>query len=404
LLLNLNFQEGAIDYPAGGPTTNQLDIMIKLLDKQVVYRDPRYYSTFPGVAALGNGRLVVAFRRSPNYQGLPGIPDNYFPHGDPNSQFLCVASDDNGQTWSQPQLIWASPTGASQDAGLFYDGQYLFANSFLWDYVPNQVAEAMKASGTDEYLHTYLTHLIPAGSYVMRSGDGGRSWEGPFMPDPLPGDKEVLPGRPLRLHNRANICRASDGRLLLCGQILEFRPEFHSAVGLYQSTDAGASWQYLTTPAADQGTAVFEEPFLYITDAGNWVVLMRCHRSPQGQRFKRAHLWITRSADQGKTWSAPRDAGFHAEPSAACRLADGRVLLVYGYRLEPFGLRARVCDPELRNVSEAPEQIIRDDCGRIDTGYPNIAPLGDNRYLIVHYVNHPSYNGASAIEGVIVTC
>jgi hypothetical protein len=378
--------------------------MLKILGKQIIYRDPRFYSAFPAVAAVGNGRLVVAFRRAPNYHGLPGIPEEFYPHGDANSQFMCVTSENNGASWGRPRLIWASPTGASQDAGLFYDGKTLLANSFLWDYVPDQIGEAMKATGKDEYLHKYLTYLVPAGSYVMRSPDLGVHWEGPCVPEPLPGDKEVLPGRPLRLHNRANICRAADGRLLLCGQILGFRPEFHSAIGLYQSTDDGASWQYLTAPAADQGMAVFEEPFLYITQGGDWVMLMRCHRSPDGERFRRARLWIARSGDQGKTWSAPRDAGFHAEPSAACRLEDGRVLLVYGYRVEPFGLRGRICDPELQDVSDAPEQIIRDDCGRVDTGYPNIAPLGDGRYFIVHYVNHPAYNGGSAIEGCIVTC
>lgn len=377
--------------------------MLKVLSSRIVYHDQRYYSSFPGLAATGDGKLIAVFRRAPNYNGLPGIPKGFRCHGDITSQLMSVTSADSGESWSAPELVWAPPEGGSQDGGLFYDGKYLYANSFTWRFVPGKTAEALKECGQDEYLHDYMTFMVPHGSYVMRSEDCGGSWDGPFMPEPLPGDREVLPGVPLQLHNRGNICRLPDGRLLLTGQILGNRPEFHSSVGIYQSSDNGKSWQYLVTPAEDHGVAVFEEPFLYVTDSGKWVMLIRCHRSVTGERFESAQLFVTESFDGGKSWSVPYNTGVHAEPPSACRLQDGSVLVVYGYRQEPYGVRARICDSELCNISSAKEYIIRDDAGQGDTGYPAAVPIGDNRYLVVYYINHPSYNGAAAIESSIIT-
>lgn len=374
--------------------------MITKIRDFTIYRDPDYYTAFPAVTAVGGDRLAVVFRRAPNYANLPGWAGTR--HGDPNSQLMLTVSDDGGDNWSAPRLLWAPPFGGSQDGGLFYDGKYLFANSFSWRFVPPTVAAALRETGQDEYLHDYLSCLVPDGSCILRSGDRGETWEGPFRPDPLPGDREVLPGHPLRLHNRGNICRAADGTLLLCGQVLGFRPEFHSSIGLYRSSDEGQSWQFAGVPADDGGVAIFEEPNLCMTNSGKLVALIRCHRSPEGEPYARARLWRTESADGGASWSTPCDLGIHAEPVASYRLPDGRFLLACGYRLEPCGVRARLCDPELTDIAAAPEFIIRDDGGWPDTGYPWIAPLSDSRYLVVYYMNPPAVNGAGGIEASII--
>jgi len=376
--------------------------MFKKIKDIVIYQDEKFYSAFPAAANLGNGRIIVSFRRAPNYHGLPGISDKYCQHGDILSQYMSVVSEDNGETWSNAELIYSPADGASQDGGLFYDGKYLYANSFIWKYVPDIVAEELKKTHKDEYLHKYLTYMVPGGSYVMRSADMGKSWEGPFVPEPLPGGKEVLPGMPLHLHNRGNICKLEDGTLLLAGQILGFRPEFHSSIGIYASRDQGKNWQYLCTAADDKGVAVFEEPSLNITPSGKWVVLIRCHRGLDGAKKQRAEMWIAESTDRGNSWTTPRYAGFHSEPATACKLNNGQVLAAMGHRIEPYGVRARICDSEFSNIENAEEYIIRNDAEVIDTGYPWIAPLGNDRYLVVYYIDKPSYKGASAIEGTIV--
>jgi len=76
------------------------------------------------------------------------------------------------------------------------------------------------------------------------------------------------------------------------------------------------------------------------------------------------------------------------------------VLLVYGYRHQPFGVRARVLDPECENVTGAPEIILRDDGGNGDLGYPWVTLLTKKRALVVYYFNKA--DGLRHIAGTIL--
>ena len=88
-------------------------------------------------------------------------------------------------------------------------------------------------------------------------------------------------------------------------------------------------------------------------------------------------------------------------PHYALRLPDQRVLLVYGYRHAPFGIRARVLDAECTNVSAAPEIILRDDGGNGDLGYPWATMLSKHRALVVYYFNQKD-SGPRYIAGTVL--
>jgi len=63
------------------------------------------------------------------------------------------------------------------------------------------------------------------------------------------------------------------------------------------------------------------------------------------------HTAVARSTDHGKSFQPWQDTGFQGHPHYALRLPDKRVLLVYGYRHPPFGVRARILDPECTNAA-----------------------------------------------------
>lgn len=383
--------------------------MFQKISESLIYRDPEFYSSFPGIANLGDGELFIVFRRAPCYIGLPGVSPDWVAHLDRNSKLMYMRSHDNGKTWDKPRLLYAPPIGAAQDGGVMFDGKTLFVNSFHWGNLPDHVIKTLRDNGQDEYIFSAYGGSNVAtvlGSFVLRSSDCGKEWEGPFLPDPLPGYPDVYPGRPLRMHNRANIIRLPDGRLLYPGQALHYRPQYSSSVVVYESRDNGETWQYLATPAEANGVAVFEEPCITRTDSGKIVLLIRTHKSPSGEEYpdeagtKRARLWRCESADGGRTWTEPVDLGIHGEPAATCRMDDGRILVTYGYRMDPFGVRARICNPEMTDIAEAEEIIIRDDATRPDCGYPWVAALGNNQYIIVYYMNPL---GTGSAGGIYVT-
>jgi hypothetical protein len=66
-------------------------------------------------------------------------------------------------------------------------------------------------------------------------------------------------------------------------------------------------------------------------------------------------------------------------------MADGRVACVYGYRLPPFGIRARLSDDS--GATWGSELILRGDGGSWDLGYPRVTEIEPGRLLTVYYMN-----------------
>ena len=66
-------------------------------------------------------------------------------------------------------------------------------------------------------------------------------------------------------------------------------------------------------------------------------------------------------------------------------MADGRIACVYGYRLPPFGLRARLSEDGGKTWGR--ELILRDDGGSWDLGYPRVTECAPGKLLTVYYMN-----------------
>ncbi len=355
---------------------------LRKLENIILYDDARFYSAFPSIVQRPNGELLVAFRRAPERR--PFDPSGV-THTDANSHLVLVRSTDLGKTWSrEPQLIFAHPFGGSQDPCMVQlrDGS-LLCSSYVWAPLPPPAIEKLKQPVARAGSFAFL------GGYFMRSRDAGRSWTGPIVPPPCQGDPTLdIFGHPLPAYNRGAMCEGKDGRLYWVVAASSTNSPSRTGTHLLISADQGDTWNY-SCPVAVDPKIEFNETSLYETPKGDLVAFLR------SEKFN-DHTCIARSTNQGRSFQW-QDAGFQGHPHHALRLPDQRVLLVYGYRHAPFGIRARVLDPECTNAADAEEIILRDDGGNGDLGYPWATMVSRDRVLVVYYFNRA--NGTRHIAG-----
>ena len=114
-----------------------------------------------------------------------------------------------------------------------------------------------------------------------------------------------------------------------------------------------------------------------IEDRGAWVDLWRS--DTEGESFERV--------------CTPVDVSRSGNPPTLTLLPDGRLVLVVGWRLPPYGIRAKVSETEGKTWSDW--FVLRDDGGTGDIGYPRTV-LAANGKLVTSYYFADEANGPRA--------
>jgi len=358
---------------------------LRKLEDIVIYRDDAWYSTFPSIVRLDGGKLICGFRRAPERRLQPG---GVVSHTDPNSQAVCVTSADEGRTWdAEPQLIYAHPAAGCQDPSLslLADGAIL-CTLFAWQIYPARSRElAPDAPLVVDGNGWTMSNL---GVHTLRSTDGGASWGPATAIEPAPGAMDRLPGVPARGAVRGRSVSLPDGSALM-PVYGGGRPSPSLA---YRSTDGGLNWRFLSVIAQD-ATVDMHEPHLHLCPSGKVVAFIRTAGLD-------GYLAMCHSTDGGATWSEWAQTEVWGHPFTTAVAPDGRVLLAYGYRREPFGVRCLVLDPECETIDMAGELLLRDDLYNFDIGYPWAVTLGDGTILVAYYANIA--DGTRHIAGTFV--
>ena len=350
----------------------------------VIYKDSMFFSTFPSVITRPDGEILVAFRRAPDRKIFEESKTN---HVDPNSYLVSVQSSDNGETWTKtPKLIYAHPFGGSQDPCLLQmkDGTLLCA-SYGWAFVrPDGLSNLKEPSFINSGNAVFL------GGYLVRSHDGGKTWGDAIYPPHIA--PEVLNdalGNPVAAYNRGALYEANDGRILWV--VAAHDTPTKTSNHLITSKDKGLTWDYVSPVAVDSKIS-FNEASIIETPKGDLVGFLRtAHFEDQAV--------ISRSTDGGKTFKW-ESMGFQGHPLNALRLKDNRILLTYGYRHEPYGIRARILNAECTDFATAPEIVLRADGGSSDIGYTWATELQDDKVLVIYYFNQD--NGTRYIAGTML--
>lgn len=356
---------------------------MKIIEHRTIYRDGEYVS-FPNLAILADGKVICAFRHALDRQKQYGR----VTHVDPTAKDVFIKSEDGGKTFSPQLHTIIDDEMSDQDpcVTVLSDGR-MIATYFRWQLT--EIGRGKERWGEENFarygrsLHG-LYDCFPNGASYSISDDNGQTWR--HMP------VLRMEGVPESGGVRGNCVELPGGDLLM---------PFYGALrlgelsrsGLIHSCDRGETWHYYSTMAFDPACAKnFLEPSIYRTDSGRMIGLFRTQSDfyKPGVSFDDTYLNLHTavSDDDGKTFGPVEEVPgvWGSNPFHPLRLRSGKVLLSYGYRREPFGIRARLCNSELTDISEAPEIILRQDAANGDLGYPNAIQLPDGDVLVTYYI------------------
>ena len=128
----------------------------------------------------------------------------------------------------------------------------------------------------------------------------------------------------------------------------------------------------------DEKLRFTEETLVHETSSGAIWVLTRVEGGDD-------HLWQGLSHDCGRTWQARKTAVKGHPPSGLVALEDGRLVLTYGYRHAPYGIRAVISRDEGLTWDTDNVIVLRNDGAGYDLGYPRSMQFEDGTILTVYY-------------------
>ena len=277
---------------------------------------------------------------------------------------MLARSVDGGETWT------LEDPGAQ--GYLLTEGGYLHGVTRPGVTLP----ELRDSSGGIDFTHpdlalTVRTNSIHAGiGRIFHSYDRGRTWDGPFRlpsfdtPGIAPRTDYIVDSKDqCTLFITAAKSNGREGRTLCV-----------------RTTDGGATWSLLgwIGPEPAEGFSIMPSS-VRLSDTD---ILATVRMRDETERWIGTYL----STDDGVNWEylgrAVEDTGV-GNPPAMTQLQDGRICLVYGYRAEPYSIRARLSEDNGRTWGE--DIILRQDGASRDIGYPRAVQRPDGNVVAVYY-------------------
>jgi hypothetical protein len=352
---------------------------VEKAEHSVVYRNDGEFCGWPFICGFwrpANGDLIVAFQKKPSdYRNPADVHHDEVARVGP--KIVTLRSKDKGRSWDAGSMQVLFELARPHDE-VFGDGPQDYAAEPPLDFTDTNVLVASGA--TPDYFRPHSE------AWTRVSTDGGASWRRAIR-----APKVGLPS----LSGHASPLVRPDGVSLVFMTAVSADGWKRRPV-VYASVNGGAFWTFLSfiTPAVDDGSAEPDRsvglrfgahryfyPRALLLPDGRILCSVRCQRDPTSLLWTEVFV----SEDDGRTWRFLSRVNDWGAPGDLALMADGRVACVYGYRLPPFGIRARLSDDG--GATWGSELILRGDGGSWDLGYPRVTEIEPGRLLTVYYMN-----------------
>jgi hypothetical protein len=314
-----------------------------------VKEDDKHFA-FPGVALLRNGDIAVVYREA-TVHATEAI-----------GKISLSRSRDGGRTWLPRVTAVDRPGVDERDPSIL------------------QLSDG--------------TVMLFSADYSCISTDFGETWSDP-RPTPVFGPKGAVEDE------EGHVVYGGLRRVVQRNfSAIAGRPATLQANAVWRSKDKGLSWEevgiatYTLYKPGPYDYVWYDEPFMCVVPGKCWVMASRVDLD--------GYARIVRSTDRGKTWGEVTKTPVWGYPQHLLPLRDGRLLMTYGYRRPPFGVRACLSNDNGKTWDIENEIIIRMDAGpaegeesRVgasDLGYPASIQLDDGRVFSVYYFNKGQSN------------
>jgi hypothetical protein len=217
------------------------------------------------------------------------------------------------------------------------------------------------------------------GGEWFASEDRGKTWVGPY--------NLVDVGRPGLLARTDYIVEGK--RRVTAFMAAEKTGGGEGQAVCIRTEDGGKTWEHVgwigPEPPEDYGYAIM--PATVSLGDDNYLSFIR-----RGGRFDGEKQWWIEpylSPDDGESWYLLKEPRINnaGNPATLTRLENGDLALAYGWRLSPYGLRARVSTDN--GITWSPEIALRADGASWDIGYPRTVQRADGKCVTVYYYHLP---------------